>query len=572
MKCHYEVLNIPRDAEQAEIKSAYRKLALQWHPDKNLDQPDLAKEQFQLVQQAYEVLSDLQERAWYDNHREEILRGAQSNYEDDSLDVFPYFSTSCFKGYDDSTQSFYSVYSEVFSKLASEEIEYLDDPEDYEQIPVFGNSQSTFEVVKAFYAYWQGFSTKKSYAWLSPYNINETRERRVVKLIDKENKKVQQKARRERNEQIRQLVQFVRKRDKRVIAQRKIEEERAQQNKIKAEQMRKEQIRQRNQELSTQVNTMQMDDLESKLREIEKNLADEFGKSESDCSSDLDDSISEENNQNVSGSDTEENVSVKQTMYDRDGVDSLYCVVCNKLFKTISSFKNHEKSKKHKDLLALLLLDMQNDDESKILQEDQKQTNKDICEFDDVAEIENEIVILSDSGEFLGSSPEKTNGFTSSLEKQQDTTKNKKKQKLKPKIIVESPNNSDDEMKVIGQLTHISSDNDSEWETKSKTKQKKKSMNKIKTTNLSNSNTEATESKETQLNQTKNKELKKDKIRTKVKKENIANDVDINHVCVTCKGEFNSKNKLFSHLKSTGHGVALNKKVITKVEKKSKRN
>lgn len=64
MKCHYEVLNISRDADQSEIKTAYRKLALQWHPDKNLDQPEIAKEHFQLVQQAYEVLSDLQERAW----------------------------------------------------------------------------------------------------------------------------------------------------------------------------------------------------------------------------------------------------------------------------------------------------------------------------------------------------------------------------------------------------------------------------------------------------------------------------------------------------------------------------
>lgn len=52
-----------------------------------------------------------------------------------------------------------------------------------------------------------------------------------------------------------------------MIAQRKLEEERAQQNKIKAEQMRKEQIRQRNHELSAQVNnSIVMDDLESKLR------------------------------------------------------------------------------------------------------------------------------------------------------------------------------------------------------------------------------------------------------------------------------------------------------------------
>lgn len=43
--------------------------------DKNLDNPDEAKSQFQVIQQAFEVLSDPQERAWYDDHREAILKG-----------------------------------------------------------------------------------------------------------------------------------------------------------------------------------------------------------------------------------------------------------------------------------------------------------------------------------------------------------------------------------------------------------------------------------------------------------------------------------------------------------------
>lgn len=64
MKCHYEVLEIDRDADDAIIKTAYRKLALRWHPDKNMDNLETAKTKFQIIQQAYEVLSDAQERAW----------------------------------------------------------------------------------------------------------------------------------------------------------------------------------------------------------------------------------------------------------------------------------------------------------------------------------------------------------------------------------------------------------------------------------------------------------------------------------------------------------------------------
>lgn len=64
MKCHYEVLSLKREATTSEIKKAYRRLALQWHPDKNLENSQEAKEQFQLVQNAYEVLSDPQERSW----------------------------------------------------------------------------------------------------------------------------------------------------------------------------------------------------------------------------------------------------------------------------------------------------------------------------------------------------------------------------------------------------------------------------------------------------------------------------------------------------------------------------
>lgn len=75
MKCHYEVLGVDINATDDELKKAYRKMALKWHPDKNLDNAEVAKKEFQLIQAAYDLLSDPQERAWYDKHRDAILLG-----------------------------------------------------------------------------------------------------------------------------------------------------------------------------------------------------------------------------------------------------------------------------------------------------------------------------------------------------------------------------------------------------------------------------------------------------------------------------------------------------------------
>lgn len=83
MQCYYDELEVERDASDELLKKNYRKLALKWHPDKNIDNEEDAKLKFQLIQQAWEVLSDPQERAWYDKHRDQILKGNQSNYEDD---------------------------------------------------------------------------------------------------------------------------------------------------------------------------------------------------------------------------------------------------------------------------------------------------------------------------------------------------------------------------------------------------------------------------------------------------------------------------------------------------------
>ncbi len=72
---YYEVLGIAKDADDAAIKSAYRRLALQYHPDRNPDNHQ-AEEKFKEAAEAYTVLCDSQKRAAYDRFGHQGVQGA----------------------------------------------------------------------------------------------------------------------------------------------------------------------------------------------------------------------------------------------------------------------------------------------------------------------------------------------------------------------------------------------------------------------------------------------------------------------------------------------------------------
>jgi len=67
--CYYSVLGIRNDASSSDVRTAYRKLALKWHPDRWARNPGVAgeaKRRFQQIQEAYSVLSDQSKRLMYD--------------------------------------------------------------------------------------------------------------------------------------------------------------------------------------------------------------------------------------------------------------------------------------------------------------------------------------------------------------------------------------------------------------------------------------------------------------------------------------------------------------------------
>lgn len=572
MRCHYEVLGIERDAEEAEIKKSYRKAALKWHPDKNINNQEEAKTFFQLIQQAYEVLSDAQERAWYDRHREQILHGSGSDYEDNSLNVYQYFTASCYSGFTDDDEGFYTVFRNVFEQLASEEVEYLDSAAEFEAIPRFGDSKSDYEeVVSSFYAFWQSFCTKKSkldissyippdysipnesvllsgYAWLSTHNINDIRDRRILKVVEKENKKVQQKARRERNDEIRGLVSFVRKRDKRVQAHRKVLEERAAANRKRQAELDLAQVLKRKEEVQEQMKNQSgflNDGYEEQLRQLERAM-------QSDGDDEEDEDNDEEEARDSILADKLQDIHIDMDAMNGDQLDcdEFFCVACNKTFKNQSSFRNHESSKKHKENVELIKLEMLRE-EGELLT-DGNSASEEVDDLSEKDEEEEEVVELK------------------------TTTIGKKKKKQKGKqpngIPVNSRLDSDAEDEESNEflLQKAEDNSDDDWNAPSSSKTKK---SKGKAT-VSGNNKKEKKSVKQEPSEEKQRVEKQDDTDDE---KSYAEVVDVDHKCVTCSEQFSSKNKLFMHLKKTNHGVYLPKgKLVTDndlpaLRKKSKR-
>ncbi|KOC61625.1 DnaJ like protein subfamily B member 6 [Habropoda laboriosa] len=82
---YYKVLGVQRTATGRDIKKAYRKLALRWHPDKNMDNLEEANKRFKEISEAYEVLSDEKKKRVYDQFGKEGLQmpGEKTGYEDE---------------------------------------------------------------------------------------------------------------------------------------------------------------------------------------------------------------------------------------------------------------------------------------------------------------------------------------------------------------------------------------------------------------------------------------------------------------------------------------------------------
>lgn len=346
------------------IKKAYRRKALELHPDRNHGNEEDATRLFTEIQAAYEVLIDTQERSWYDSHEGAILRGYEPGQED--AKNFGYnikLTTSddisrvigAFHGrkidYDDVPAKFFTELGPLFETLASEEstaskMEGMADPE----YPPFGVREDEYEtVVKSFYAAWGGFSTSKSYFWEDKYNLTEAEDRRVRRLMEKENKKLREDAVREFNDTVRMLVAFVRKRDPRYKPNFQTEAE------------RQKALRDASAAQAARSRAAHQAKINTEIPEWAKAQA-------------ADDLLE---------SDEEEVVT-----------DIFECVACRKTFKSEKQVEAHERSKKHQQLVKNLIRKMKKENDALNLDSDggidTHTTVKEEEEDDDDGDIEND--------------------------------------------------------------------------------------------------------------------------------------------------------------------------------------
>lgn len=359
---YYELLGVERSATDEELKKAYRRKALELHPDRNYGNVESATRLFAEVQSAYEVLSDPQERAWYDSHESAILRGEdgvgdtaeEQVYEgnlkvttaDDIARMIRKFNSNV--SFTDAPSGFFGYLRETFEHLAKEEQVAVQweggDAPDY---PSFGHKDDNYEdVVKPFYSVWLGFATRKSFKWKDRYRLSEAPDRRYRRLMEKENQKLREEGIREFNEAVRSLVAFIRKRDPRYIPTQQSEEER---QKIlrdaaaaQAARARKQNEERLKGEVPEWAQVVQKDDLDGEIEESE----------------------SEE--------------------------EHYECVACRKTFKSEKQWEAHEKSKKHQKAVYALRKKMQKDNKHLDLDETGGETGgSSLAAEDDANETQN---------------------------------------------------------------------------------------------------------------------------------------------------------------------------------------
>jgi len=206
--CYYELLGVDEKAHPVEIKKAYYKAALKWHPDKNTA-PD-AEEVFKRIQTAWEVLSNTQERAWYDENKSNLMAVSDPDVLDAGMNLTNKANAHAFNEYDDEDDGFYNVYAATFRAIRDlEQQGYKLEKMDIRLLKPFGNSKSSDAEVSGFYTSWSEFFSARSFGFVKKWKLSTAENRNMRRLMERENKKDANYARKEYSNMVKSLSLYI---------------------------------------------------------------------------------------------------------------------------------------------------------------------------------------------------------------------------------------------------------------------------------------------------------------------------------------------------------------------------
>lgn len=312
----------------------------------------------------------------------------------------------------------------------------------------------------------------------------------------------------------------MRKRDPRVQAYRRMLEERVEANRLKQEEKRKEQLRKRQEELAAvRKNNVFNEGYEEQLKQLEQQYDSES------------EDYTDEDENDDDGEDFDHEGGQEAEEYEVEYVDDLYCVACNKTFKNAKARANHEESKKHNENVDRLCQEMEEE-------EDAFHNEPHEDSLMGVQESLEELQVSEDQISFDGVPSEEE----SSLAKR--TKKNKKARKSAVKQA--QAEGSDEPDEPIEKKAIKSESEDEDWSKGKKASKKSKSK-------------KTTTRKVKLLEQTVSEPNTKEATVAPKSGDEDLDPTKSQHTCVTCRLVFDSKNKLFAHLKKTNHGVYIPK-------------
>jgi DnaJ homolog subfamily A member 5 len=402
----------------------------------------------------------------------------------------------------DAPSGFFGGLRETFENLAREEELACEweglDAVDY---PPFGHADDGFEeVVKPFYAVWNGFATRKTFSWKDIYRYSEAPDRRVRRIMEKENKRLRDEGIREFNDAVRSLIAFIRKRDPRYKANSQSEAER---QKVLRDAAQAQAARSRAANQAKLAGDQALPDW-AKTDGPQEDLSSE-----------------EESEQ-----------------------EEFECVVCNKTFKSEQQYQAHERSKKHVKAVKLLRHEMKKENRILDLEDDESSipmTPEPEAE-EDQPKVEGNDAILNPRDEARGISS------TGSDEAEEDSTPDQLGHRDASSLLPSEQNDcgypppsdfSDDDHQDLDEdyapreeIAHRmtnAADNDL--------------SDRLATFTLDN-NSDATPKK---MGKAKQKRAKK------AARKSVPGEAGSELKCAACQTGFPSKTRLFKHIKKLGH-------------------